>query len=401
MVLIVKKFGGTSVANTERIREAARLIGDEIARGNQVIGVVSAMSGVTNQLVDICSEVSNLNMNEHLAEYDTALCSGEIVTASLLAMQLQKNGLKARSVLAWQLPIITSSTYSKALVKKIEVKLLNKCLDQNIIPILAGFQGITADKRITTLGRGGSDTTAALIAARMKAHRCDIYTDVEGVFTTDPRVVSKAKILSRLSFEEMLELACSGAKVLAPRCVAIAMRYHLPLRVLSSFASSNGTLITEKNIVMENRIITGIASNKNLLKVVIKDSNISHHQICLQLAQSDIYTDLMWHVESANISNFLLSLSDVNKLENLLIQLKKSGEIKDVTIDAKVALVSLVGHGIKGDKGLVVKILGKLEKEKIKILMMQTSEIKISLLIPEQDNEKLVSMLHEMFKLDE
>ncbi|KAJ6645078.1 Aspartokinase [Pseudolycoriella hygida] len=216
-LVTVQKFGGTSVANIARIKEIIPIIKWEKQHGNQLVIVVSAMAGVTNQLVTLCNEVSSLKTDSELAEYDTALCSGEMVTASLLALELQQQGIDARSVLAWQLPILTNDNYSKALVEQISTSLLTECIKQNIIPVVAGFQGITNNNRLATLGRGGSDTTASLIAAAMQADRCDIYTDVEGVFTADPRIVPGAKKLSQISFEEMLEFASCGAKVLHPR----------------------------------------------------------------------------------------------------------------------------------------------------------------------------------------
>lgn len=281
MALIIQKFGGTSVANIDRIKKIVPIIKTEIAKNNQVIVVVSAMAGVTNQLVTLCNEVSSLNNISQFAEYDVALSSGEIVTASLLALALQEEDIKARSFLAWQLPMLTDNNHSKALVESITTDLLEKYLQLNTVPIIAGFQGINKSNRLTTLGRGGSDTTAALIAAAMKADRCDIYTDVEGIFTADPRIIPTAKKIKEIDFLEMLELASSGAKVLHPRAGELVMRYKIDMRVLSTFSpDTEGTLITSKDKNMENGIINSITSNKNLLKISVKSISLSFFASC-------------------------------------------------------------------------------------------------------------------------
>lgn len=390
MALIVQKFGGTSVANTTRIQEISKTVLFEYSKGNKIVIVVSAMAGVTNQLVTYCNEISTLNNNMSLAEYDAALCSGEMVTAALTALSLQQLGISSRSVFAWQLPIMTSNNYSKAIVESLNTKLLMECLDDGFAPVVAGFQGITADNRCTTLGRGGSDTTASLIAAAINADRCDIYTDVLGVFTADPRVVLAAQKIDSLNYEEMLEFASSGAKVLHPRCIEVAMRYNIPIRVLSSFYNDNGTLITAKNKIMENRIITGITSNKNLLKVNIQDQKISLNQICRMLSLQDIHIELMLNLQDSGRS-FIVQLNDKSKLESIL----KEQKIDFIT-DSSVAIVSLVGYGIKNDNQLISKILEILDNAGILVTMMQNSEIKVSILINDSDTEKAVKALHEL-----
>lgn len=414
MPLIVQKFGGTSVANIARIKEIIPIIKLEQQDGNKIIVVVSAMAGVTNQLVTLCNEVSSLQTNAQLAEYDTALCSGEMVTASLLALNLQEEGIPARSVLAWQLPIITNNNHSKALVKHLSTGLLKKCLDKNIIPVVAGFQGITDTNRASTLGRGGSDTTASIIAVAMKAARCDIYTDVVGVFTADPRIVPQAKKLSQISFEEMQEFASCGAKVLHSRCLEIATRYKVPIRVLSSFLSNDpkstentGTLITARDQIMENSQITGITSNKNLLKLTVdaqcehkSQSCINFYQICHLIADHNIHLELMENVEISKQYNFIAALSDKNKTQFLLEELKKKKQINNFVIDTQIAIVSIIGYGIKNDHTLISLILKALEKLNISINMIQVSEIKISILITDADNEKTIRCLHQLFALE-
>ncbi len=405
MSIIVQKFGGTSVADLARIEKIVPLIKTEQQYGHQVIVVVSAMAGVTNQLITLCNGVSNLKTNSQLAEYDTALCSGEMVTASLLALKLQEEGINARSVLAWQLPILTNDNYSKALVKNLTINLLFDCIEQKTIPIIAGFQGITANNRLTTLGRGGSDTTASLIAVAMKAERCDIYTDVEGVFTADPRIVPKAKKLSQISFEEMLEFASCGAKVLHPRSLEIAARYNMPIRVLSSFSElnlANGTIITSKDKIMESRKITGITSNKNLLKLVIYSNNnqLGFNQLCHLITDNNIHLELMENSQIGKECSFITQLSDKNKLQHLLDNLKNTNQITNFIIDSQISIVSIIGYGIKNDYRLISIILTELEKDNIIVKMIQISEIKISILIKDIDNEKIIRHLHQLFELD-
>ncbi|WP_341756225.1 MULTISPECIES: aspartate kinase [unclassified Candidatus Tisiphia] len=405
MSIIVQKFGGTSVASIARIKEIIPIIKLEKQLGNQLIIIVSAMAGVTNQLVTLCNEVSSLKTNLELAEYDTALCSGEMVTASLLALELQQQGIDARSVLAWQLPILTNDNHSKALVEQISTSLLTECLKQNIIPVVAGFQGISNNNRLATLGRGGSDTTASLIAAAMQADRCDIYTDVEGVFTADPRIVPGAKKLLQISFEEMLEFASCGAKVLHPRSLEAAIRYNVPIRVLSSFSlplyhKNNGTLITSREKIMEHRKITGITSNKNLLKLVINSIQLSFSKICNLIANHNIHLELMENIEENRQYSFIIQLSDKNKLQHLLDELKNANQINNFIIDSQISIVSIIGYGIKNDHNLLDIVLTELEKENISVKMIQISEIKISILIKDLDTEKTIRCLHQLFELD-
>jgi aspartate kinase len=402
MAIIVQKFGGTSVADIPKIKSISSIIKSEKSLGNKVVVVVSAMAGVTNHLVTMCSEVSSLNNDSQLAEYDTALCSGEMVVAALLALNLQEEGIPARSILSWQLPIITNDHHSKALVQQLPANLLTECLEQDIIPIIAGFQGVTDQNRLTSLGRGGSDTTAALVAASVSADRCDIYTDVTGVFTADPRIVPEAKKLDNITFEEMLDLASSGAKVLHPRCVEIALRYSVPIRVLSSFdsTSDNGTLITSRDNIMENRLITGITSNKNLLKILIHLSSINFAEFCQILVDHKIHIEMIQNIKQGKQYSLITQLSDKNKLDHLLENLKNSDKISEFTIDSKIAIVSIIGHGIKNDPTIVSSVLTKLEEENIQVETMQISEIRISILIKDTNTENTVRILHKAFQLN-
>ncbi|ASX27995.1 aspartate kinase [Rickettsia sp. MEAM1 (Bemisia tabaci)] len=402
MALIIQKFGGTSVATIDRIKKIIPTIKAEIAKNNQVIIAVSAMAGVTNQLVTLCNEVSSLNKSSQLAEYDVALSSGEIVTASLLALALQEENINARSFLAWQLPILTDDNHSKALVESVDTNLLNECLQQNIIPIIAGFQGINKHNRLATLGRGGSDTTAALIAAAMKADRCDIYTDVEGVFAADPRIIPKAKKIDEIDFSEMLELALSGAKVLHPRAAEIVMRYQIDMRILSTFAPEAGcTLITSKDKIMEKRIISGITSNKNLLYLTIESCSLNFIQVASVIAQNNNHIELIQEIEHNKRYSFITNLTDKNSLHILLTNLKNNNQISNFTFDTEIATVSIIGHGIKNDLKLLEVILSKLAKDNINVQMVQISEIKIILLINDKQLEKTVLDLYDLLKISE
>ncbi|ADE30310.1 aspartate kinase [Rickettsia prowazekii] len=445
MALIIQKFGGTSVANVERIKKLVPIIKAEIAKNNQVIVVVSAMAGVTNQLVTLCNEVSSLNKRSQFAEYDVALSSGEIVTASLLALALQEEEIKAQSLLAWQLPIRTNNNYSKALVEFITTDLLEKYLQLKIIPIIAGFQGINKSNRVTTLGRGGSDTTAALIAAAMKADRCDIYTDVDGIFTADPRIIPNAKRIKEIDFLEMLELASSGAKVLHPRAVELVMRYKIDMRVLSTFSpNTEGTLITSKDTIplvkstymeesalntkhstkidipedasgstyklpielalqnrynMENCVVRCITSNKNLLKVSVNSISLSFLQVANMITYNNNCIEFMQEIENNIEYNFITNLTDKNNLQTLLTKCKNNKQIQDFTFDTEIATISLIGYGIKNDCKLLTMILSQLTQDNINVHMMQLSEVKITLLINDKDVEKTIFNLYNLFKI--
>ncbi len=398
MAVIVQKFGGTSVANPARIKIVTEIIKQEILNGNQVIVVVSAMAGVTNQMITHCSELAELDSNEKIAEYDAALASGEMVASALTALALNQAGFKAQSLQSWQLPIITDNSHSKALVQKIDITLINNFLEQNIIPVITGFQGITQENRLTTLGRGGSVTSAALIAARVKADRCDIYTDVEGVFSADPRIVHDAKKINELDLDEMLELASSGAKVLQSRSVEIAARYRVPLRVLSSFNQNEGTIIKVKDQNMEHRHITAVTSNKNLLNIWIEKPTSSFAEFCSLFGLSNI--SLNFASKGVKSYNIIANLHDKTKISLLLDDLQKRKTIKHYVIETNIVCVSLIGYGIKNDNSLTGQILRLLKNEKIEVMQISSSETKISFFTNDNNTEKAIKLIHDHFELD-
>jgi aspartate kinase len=394
-MLIVQKFGGTSVADTEKIKNIVSFAERELAFNNQLVIVVSAMAGVTNHLITLCNEVSTLASCAKLQEYDTALATGEIVSAALVALTLQEKNISARSFAAWQVPLVTNNDAGQASVLDFDPTQIRECLNSGIIPVIAGFQGVGANGRITTLGRGGSDITAVLTAARLGAARCDIYTDVEGVYSSDPRIVHNAKLLKSVSYDQMLELAACGAKVLHPRAVEIAMRYNVNLRVLSSFSGNNGTSITKEVEIMEQKSITGIASNKNLLNVEVLCATTGINELCLTMLEHNIHINSIQTMARGNCS-FISPISDKNKLELLLENLKQNGKIKEFKISPDIAIIAVIGYGIKSDAQVLHSILTKLKSADVTVKMIEVSEIKISILIDDKNTEKAVSALHEL-----
>jgi aspartate kinase len=391
---VVQKFGGTSLGSTERIKEVAKIVAAEKASGSKVTVVVSAMAGATNQLVTLCNEVSTLKSQSNLAEYDAALSSGEVVSAALLALALQEINVNARSVSAWQLPITTNNHYTCSLVENFDSELVEYCLAHDVVPIITGFQGINKGNRITTLGRGGSDTTAALVAAAIKADRCDIYTDVDGVFSADPRIVHNAKMLENVYNLEMLEFAGGGAKVLHPRSVEIAIRYNIPLRIISSFTKNKGTLITSDR-KMENNIITGVTYNKNLLKVNIVAGDLDYNNLISILSKEAISIESMINIDKNY--QLILPLNCKPLLENILLRLRRNEEIASFEIDTQIAAISIVGFGIKNNPELLDNIAKKLSAIDIKVSMLNISDIKISILIQEEQAEQCLKAVHEYY----
>lgn len=385
MAIIVQKFGGTSVGDIEKIRNVAEIVISAKELGEQVAVVVSAMAGVTNQLVSHCSHLSDLNSQFKLSEYDVALSSGETVAASLLALALQQRGFAAKSVLSWQLPIRTKSNFSKASISNIDTALLNTYFAEDVIPIIAGFQGVDASQRLTTLGRGGSDTTAAAIAASLKAESCDIYTDVEGVYTADPRLVASAQKIEIMSYEEMLEFAGMGAKVLHSRSVEIAMRYDVPIKVISSFTKQPGTIITSRDKIMESRKITGITSNKNLAALYIEPADSC--KLLEILSVNSIHLEMIYQGKEEFMC--LIPLSDLGRAQTLMTDYS-------FKVSTNLAIVSIVGFGIKNDTSIFGNIVRNLKIEGIDIIMMTSSEVKMSLMVSEPHTEKVVKILHEL-----
>ena len=407
MPRIVMKFGGTSMAGIERIRNVAARVRREAEGGNEVLVVVSAMAGETDRLVQLCREAAALH---DPTEYDVVVASGEQVTAGLLAMTLQNMGVKARSFMGWQL-VKASGVHGNARVDKVESATLDETLSGGIVAVIPGFQGITAEGDVATLGRGGSDTSAVALAVAVNADRCDIYTDVEGVFTTDPRIVPRAKKLSAITYEEMLELASVGAKVLQTRSVGLAMRYNMALQVLSSFEDRPGTLIVSDDRIeelnMERQLVTGIAHNKNEARVTLTglpDKPGTVAAIFAPLAKANINVDMI--VQSgagtgkASSLTFTVPTADLAHAVAALEESKDAIGFDEVMTNTDVVKVSAVGIGMRSNAGIAAKMFETLAERGINILAISTSEIKVSVLLPEEYTELAVRVLHTAFGLD-
>ena len=404
MELVVLKFGGTSVADVPQIKEIALKIKGEVDQGNKVIVVVSAMSGVTNNLINLVNQTSK---NFSLSEHDVVLSTGEQITSALLSIALEELSLKARSWMGWQVPIVSDNTYGKAVIKDIKTSNIMGSIKKGYIAIVSGFQGISEDNRITTLGRGGSDTTAVALAAAFSADRCDIYTDVEGVYTTDPRIVKKAKKLDFITYEEMLELASQGAKVLQTRSVALAMKYNVNLRVLSSFANVPGTLIAEERGNMEKSEISGIAHSLNEAKITLSDIPDQPGQaanIFGALAEFSVNVDMI--VQSSSINHgstdmtFTIPETDLLMAEKVIKNIKGDIGFKKFTSETNVVKISIVGNAMRSQSGIAKTMFQTLAKNHINIQVISTSEIKISVLISSEYYELAMRSLHLAFDLD-
>ncbi len=413
MALIVQKFGGTSVGDISRIKNVAQKVKSELELGNQVIVVVSAMSGVTNQLVSYCNDVSNLQKDEALAEYDSIVASGEQITCGLLALELQSIGYKARSFLGWQIPIMTDEVHSKARIDEIDGEYLRKILQDYDVVVIAGFQGFCKkSNRITTLGRGGSDTSAVAIAAAVKADLCDIYTDVDGVYTTDPRITKKARKLNKVTYEEMLEMAYSGSKVLQTRSVAVAMAHNVRVRVLSSFEktddSSGTVLVNNQEEIMERRVITGISYSKNDVQVTL--AKMPDHPglsatIFGALAEKEINVDMIVQNVSGDGNSvditFTTSQEDIERAKIAIESIKNKVNYQKMIIDENVVKISVIGVGMISNAGVAYTMFKTLADKGINLLLISTSEIKISALIDKEYGELAVRVLHSAYGLDQ
>ena len=404
MELVVLKFGGTSVADVPQIKKIALKIKGEVDQGNKVIVVVSAMSGVTNNLIDLVNQTSK---NFSLSEHDVVLSTGEQITSALLSIALEELSLKARSWMGWQVPIVSDNTHGKAVIKDIKTSNIMGSIKKGYIAIVSGFQGISEDNRITTLGRGGSDTTAVALAAAFSADRCDIYTDVDGVYTTDPRIVKKAKKLDFITYEEMLELASQGAKVLQTRSVALAMKYNVNLRVLSSFANVPGTLIAEERGNMEKSEISGIAHSLNEAKITLSDIPDQPGQaakIFGALAEFSINVDMI--VQSSSINHgstdmtFTIPETDLLMAEKVIKKIRGDIGFKKFTSETNVVKISIVGNAMRSQSGIAKTMFQTLAKNHINIQVISTSEIKISVLISSEYYELAMRSLHLAFNLD-
>tara|TARA_Y100001958_G_C21167029_1_gene499625 strand:+ start:47 stop:1288 length:1242 start_codon:yes stop_codon:yes gene_type:complete len=410
MAILVMKFGGTSVANVDRIKRAAKRVALEVAHGKNVLVIVSAMSGKTNELVDWVNDTSQFY---DAREYDAVVSSGENVTAGLMALTLQEMDIPARSWQGWQIPVHTSSSHSSARIESISSETINEKFEQGMkVAVVAGFQGISNENRITTLGRGGSDTTAVAFAAAFNAERCDIYTDVDGVYTTDPRICDKAKKLDKISYEEMLELASLGAKVLQTRSVEMAMRFKVKLRVLSSFDEPSekvGTLVCDEEEIMESNVVSGIAYSRDEAKmtlVSIADRPGIAAAIFGLLSDAGINVDMIiQNIAEAGRTDMTFScpIDQVSKAEKSLNNAKKEGLInfQDLLADKNVAKISAVGIGMRSQSGVAAKMFQTLSDEGINIKVIATSEIKISVLVDRKYLELAVQSLHDAFELDQ
>lgn len=412
MALIVQKFGGTSVGDINRIQNVAKKVKAELDKKNKVIVVVSAMSGVTNQMVSYCNQVSSLMSDESLAEYDSIVASGEQVTCGLLALELQSIGYKARSFLGWQIPVSTDSVHSKARIEEIDGKFLLAQLDIYDVIVIAGFQGIDKKtNRVTTLGRGGSDTSAVAVAAAVKADLCDIYTDVDGVYTTDPRITDKAHKLDKIAYEEMLEMAYSGSKVLQTRSVAMAMAHNVRVRVLSSFVEATATsgtiLVNNEEEIMEKRVITGISYSKTDVRVML--AKMPDHpglsaDIFGALAAKEVNVDMIVQNVSADGKfvdiTFTTSKDDLERAKVALESIKDKLKYEQISIDENVAKISVIGVGMVSHSGVAHTMFETLASKGINLLVISTSEIKISVLIAKEYGELAVRVLHTAYGLD-
>ncbi len=404
MNILVKKFGGSSLSNKEKILNAAKYVQNSLNDKNNVIVVVSAMGNETDNLLELLDNVDNSYPSD---EYDSLVSSGEQISSALFSLLLRSIGIKSRSYLGWQIPIFTTGPHSKAKIQSIETKELIESIKKNEVPVIAGFQGVNKNNRITTLGRGGSDTSAVAIAASVNAKRCDIYTDVEGVYTADPRIVHKARKMEEINFEEMLELSSLGAKVLQTRSVQLALKYNVNLQVLSSTLGTKGTMLVKNKNKLEENIITGIAHSCDEAKVTllgVRNNPGISALIFGSLASANINVDMI--VQSGteldkDVSfTFTVPKDDSDKTKNNMINIKSSIGFQDILVNKSICKVSVVGLGMKSHVGVANKMFSTLAKNNINILVISTSEIKISVLIDEKYKELALRSLHSAFELN-
>jgi len=398
------KFGGTSVADLECIRSVAGRVKAEVEAGNEVVVAVSAMAGVTNQLADYADQVAGIY---DLREYDVVVSSGEQVSAGILAIVLQDMGVSARSWLGWQIPIRTDGAHGSARIEDIDADEILRRLGEGQVAVVAGFQGIDAQGRITTLGRGGTDTSAVALAAALGAARCDIYTDVDGVYTTDPRIVARARKLDRVTYEEMLEMASQGAKILETRSVEMAMKHHVRVRVLSSFEDGPGTLIVDEDEIVEQAIVSGITYSRDEAKVTltrVPDRPGAAAGIFGPLAEAAINVDMI--VQNVSVGGdetgltFTVPQADLARAVAVIEGLRDNLEYGDLLADPDVVKVSVIGVGMRSHAGVAQKMFSTLAEKGINIQVISTSEIKVSVLVAEEYTELAVRSLHSAYGLD-
>ncbi len=396
------KFGGTSVGDIARIKNVAKRVKAEVDRGNQVAVVVSAMSGVTNQLVAYCTEMASLH---DAREYDAIVATGEQVTSGLLAIGLQELGIQARSWAGWQIAITTDDAHGKARIESINADEMIAGMEQGHVAVVAGFQGIAPGNRVSTLGRGGSDTTAVALAAALKADRCDIYTDVDGVYTTDPRIVKTARKLDKITYEEMLESASLGAKVLQTRSVEMAMKHHVRVQVLSSFSDAPGTLVCDEDEIVEKALVSGIAYSRDEAKVTligVEDQPGIAAAIFGPLAEANINVDMIVQNTSRDGTTDMTFTTPRADLERALKVVKDNMKVpyKSIDTDKAVVKVSVIGVGMRSHAGVAQTMFKALADKKINIHIISTSEIKVSVLISEEYTELALRALHTAYGLD-
>ena len=400
--IIVQKFGGTSVGSAERIDAVAEII-KEASKSKKIIVVVSAMGGETNRLVKLAK---HFDKDPDKREFDALVSTGETVSSALLAMALQSKGIKARSYSASQISMRTTDSYSKAKILDVDADKILNTIKDNTIPIITGFQGVTAGGDVTTLGRGGSDTTAVAIAAQVGAERCDIYTDVDGIFTTDPKVVPNAKKLDSITMEEMLELASQGAKVMQTRAVEFANKYNVPVRVLSSFNDGSGTLISQKDESMENSVVSGIAFQKDQVKFTLHgvgDTPGTAFKILGPISDAEVEVDVIVQnvsVDGKTDFTFTVASEDQNVVNKVIETSKNDIQYKDLIVNSDIAKVSLVGAGMRSQTGVASRAFKALSENDVNIQIICTSEIKITMVIDEVLVDKAVQVLHEEFELE-
>lgn len=404
MGTIVQKFGGTSVADMRCFLNAAEKVRREVSLGHQVVVVVSAMAGETNRLIALTREIS---LTPDASEYDVVLSAGEQISCGLLALALQKYGMACRSLLGWQIPMETCDTHARARYRHIFHEGLQTLLDQGTVVVIPGFQGVSPQGRLTTLGRGGSDITAVATAAVLKAHRCDIYTDVQGVYTADPRVVREARLLEKLSYEEMLELSSQGAKVLQNRSVSLAMNEQVRLRVLSSFQEGSGTWIVPEEEIMEKGYVRGIAHCTEDVLIVLrglKATPTMGTKVFGPLAQGGIALDMIAHQEERPGSLFLsftVPCGDLERTRGMLLENQKEMDFESLQVNDQIAKVSIIGSGLRQHPHVLSQAFEVFSSMGIHVFKTSTSEVKLSFLIPQEYAELAVRSLHNAYELGE
>ena len=402
--LFVQKFGGTSVATAKRIKAVADIIIEDIRAGNQVVAVLSAMGNQTEELICLAKKI---DPNPNPREYDALVSTGEQISVALLAMALQKRGFLSKSYTAYQLGIKTNTLHKQARILEVDVNRLQEDIKSGIIPVVTGFQGMNKDGDITTLGRGGSDTTGVALAVALEADECQIYTDVEGVFTTDPRIYEKAKCMKEIVFEEMLELSSMGAKVLQRRAVEYASKYKMPIKVLSSFKKSQGTIVKEEVEGMERPLVTGISAVDNEAKLTIrevKDIPGIAAKILGPISEAGIDIDvIVQNISADNITDFTFTVdkSRAEEAEEILNKCSKELGSGEIDVDSNIAKISVVGIGMRSHAGIATQMFETLAEANINILMITTSEIKISVVIKKDVMKDAVVALHDAFELEE